>query len=454
MKRLILRIAALGTVVVLGLIAIAQAQRGSEPSSAPPDENPLRRASGPASDGAEPGRIASVAEEASPLREASPGDAAGNPLRPDARLASATVEAPPSPVEAEPSPLRSAADPMPAEGPSSNLGDPFGLRNQPVAEAGDLPGGSAAPQYSEIPDGPHLATAEPVGPPDDRFAGPLGPADSLPGAEPSMPSPGGISPGGFGPPPRGSLDGELMAAAAPVGHPLRDTPSESLRESPPAGGPGSLPDEPAPFEMDAAAGASSIPSSPHSRDGRPGLADARGGAHELAPPSAGMDQGSGQPGAKHLEGPQSPQVTVQKTAPAEVQVGKPAVFQVTVRNTGPVAAGEVQVRDRVPRGTRLVATKPQASVGARGELLWELGTLEPGDEAAVEMQLMPTEAGDASVRGAAIFAWRGLGESAPDIQPTTEGLVEPDPAQASIYRELAERYTEACAARGWLCHAP
>ena len=104
--------------------------------------------------------------------------------------------------------------------------------------------------------------------------------------------------------------------------------------------------------------------------------------------------GTGQPGAKQLEGPQSPQVVVQKIAPREIQVGRPAVLRVVVRNTGPVAASEVEIHDQVPRGTRLLGTTPPASRAAREELVWSLGTLKPGGETSVEMQIMPTEEGE------------------------------------------------------------
>ena len=104
--------------------------------------------------------------------------------------------------------------------------------------------------------------------------------------------------------------------------------------------------------------------------------------------------GTGQPGSKQLEGPQSPQVVVQKIAPPEIQVGRPAVLRVIVRNTGAVAASEVEIHDRVPRGTRLLGTAPPASQGAGGELVWSLGTLKPGGETSAEMQIMPTDEGE------------------------------------------------------------
>ena len=87
-------------------------------------------------------------------------------------------------------------------------------------------------------------------------------------------------------------------------------------------------------------------------------------------------------------------MTIHKSAPREIQVGKPAVFRVTVRNTGLTAAAQVEIRDRVPRGTRLLGTSPQAKRDANGELAWTLGTIRSGEEAFVEMQVMPLTEGE------------------------------------------------------------
>jgi uncharacterized repeat protein (TIGR01451 family) len=107
-----------------------------------------------------------------------------------------------------------------------------------------------------------------------------------------------------------------------------------------------------------------------------------------------LGEGTGRPGGKHLEGPQTPQVTVQKFAPPEIQVGKPAVFRITARNTGNVPAVNVEIHEQVPRGTRVMSTTPRASRGVRGELKWTVGTLKPGEEATVEVQLMPLSEGE------------------------------------------------------------
>lgn len=111
------------------------------------------------------------------------------------------------------------------------------------------------------------------------------------------------------------------------------------------------------------------------------------------PEASRAGEGTGKPGAKHIDGPQAPQLTIQKTAPPEIQVGRPATFQIRLKNTGPVLAQAVELRDVVPKGTRLIGTSPRANPGVRGELVWQLGSLKPGDEVAVEVQLMPIEEG-------------------------------------------------------------
>ena len=103
--------------------------------------------------------------------------------------------------------------------------------------------------------------------------------------------------------------------------------------------------------------------------------------------------GSGRPGDRKLEGRQSPSLVVEKTAPAEVQVGKPATFLVHVRNAGEVPANQVEIHDEVPQGAELVSTKPSAQ-NNDGKLVWQLGTLKPGEETTVEMQVSPTTEGE------------------------------------------------------------
>ena len=106
------------------------------------------------------------------------------------------------------------------------------------------------------------------------------------------------------------------------------------------------------------------------------------------------ERGNGKPGPAELEGPQTPSLTIVKKSPQEVQVGKPAKFHVTVRNEGQVSAHDVLIRDEVPHGTRLVNTNPPAKRAADGALLWEMGTIRPGTEVTTMMEVEPLEEGD------------------------------------------------------------
>jgi uncharacterized repeat protein (TIGR01451 family) len=101
-----------------------------------------------------------------------------------------------------------------------------------------------------------------------------------------------------------------------------------------------------------------------------------------------------------LEGVQTPQLTVEKRGPREVQVGKPARYEILVRNAGSAIAHDVNLRDSVPYGTTLVTTTPPASPvanaagGSEGDLVWSLGVLPPGGQARVVMEVMPQVEGE------------------------------------------------------------
>jgi uncharacterized repeat protein (TIGR01451 family) len=110
--------------------------------------------------------------------------------------------------------------------------------------------------------------------------------------------------------------------------------------------------------------------------------------------------GQGRPGPMQLEGVQTPQISVEKRGPREISVGKAARYEIVVRNIGSATAHEVVLRDAVPQGTALVTTTPpaspvsQASGEADGALVWTLGTLPPGGQAVVTMEVMPQVEGE------------------------------------------------------------
>lgn len=100
------------------------------------------------------------------------------------------------------------------------------------------------------------------------------------------------------------------------------------------------------------------------------------------------------PGDRELEGVQTPTLTLEKRAPAEVSVGQEATFEITVRNVGDVIARGVVVTDRIPQGTRFVDASPEFSQTSDQALAWQLGDIDPGDRSTITLKLMPTEEGE------------------------------------------------------------
>ncbi len=126
------------------------------------------------------------------------------------------------------------------------------------------------------------------------------------------------------------------------------------------------------------------------------------GGENMPTPDQSVSDGVGQgrPGPLQLEGVQSPQLAVEKRGPREIQVGKPARYEVLVRNVGSAIANDVVLRDAIPFGTTLITTTPPASPASAaggvdaGDLVWSLGQLPPGGQARVVIELMPQAEGE------------------------------------------------------------
>lgn len=99
------------------------------------------------------------------------------------------------------------------------------------------------------------------------------------------------------------------------------------------------------------------------------------------------------PGDERFEGVQVPALALQKVAPREVQVNREASFELVVKNTGRSAAENVQIFDYVPEGTRFLESVPTPSANESGQLRWDLGRLDPGQQASIRMKLLPERPG-------------------------------------------------------------
>jgi len=246
------------------------------------------------------------------------------------------------------------------------------------------------------------------------------PPEELPPAAP---------PGRFDPPAGevGGAPNETPANVAPAAEaapPAAPQPETSPAPQPFAAAPAAIPAAPPRSEPPAVSPPVPLPppqqSSADSRQPRPAAPAAGVLPYAAAPPLVGgasappargdadrqmnagiAGDGPGRPGPMQLEGVQSPQLSVEKRGPREVQVGKPARYEILVRNGGGVAARDVTLRDAVPQGTALIATSPPATPivtagggQADGELLWQLGELAPGAQVRIVVEVMPQVEGE------------------------------------------------------------
>jgi uncharacterized repeat protein (TIGR01451 family) len=207
-------------------------------------------------------------------------------------------------------------------------------------------------------------------------------------------------------------------------------PAHVFQSSPTSAPGGSAPSAAMPF-----AAAPPIGPPPAAAGNGPPMAGAlpRGSGGPQPPAIPPTPTGQGRPGAIQLEGVQTPQLAVEKRGPREIQVGKTARFEILVRNVGSATANDVVLRDSVPFGTALVATTPPAAPttapgltdapGTSSDLVWQLGTLPPGGQARVALDLMPMQEGEVgSVASVSFRADASVRARAtrPALQITTE----------------------------------
>ena len=100
------------------------------------------------------------------------------------------------------------------------------------------------------------------------------------------------------------------------------------------------------------------------------------------------------PGDRRLDGVQAPSLSIEKLSPKEIQVGEPADFQIVIRNVGRISVDEIRVFDQIPVGTEFISATPTPTQAGRQNLSWDIGTLAPGVEKRINVQLKPTRPGE------------------------------------------------------------
>jgi uncharacterized repeat protein (TIGR01451 family) len=119
-----------------------------------------------------------------------------------------------------------------------------------------------------------------------------------------------------------------------------------------------------------------------------------------------------------------PELKVTKKGPETRYIGRPAIYEITVTNTGDTAARDTVLTDTVPPGTEFM----QASEGGRfasGVVTWSLGTLEPGASKNVTVTLKPTAAGNVkNVASAKASCAEGSAETSMPVKGVPAILLE------------------------------
>ena len=87
-----------------------------------------------------------------------------------------------------------------------------------------------------------------------------------------------------------------------------------------------------------------------------------------------------------------PIITISKTGPENLYIGRPAAYEIMISNKSDVPAKNTILEDTIPDGVAEV----KATAGAKlsgSKLIWEFGTLEPNASKNVRVTYTPTKAG-------------------------------------------------------------
>jgi uncharacterized repeat protein (TIGR01451 family) len=107
--------------------------------------------------------------------------------------------------------------------------------------------------------------------------------------------------------------------------------------------------------------------------------------------------------ADNPSGRQEPAVSLEWVGGAPVaKVGQSAEYSLLVRNTCHIPVQQVTVRVRVPGGLSVLNTEPHA-LNEAGLLVWELGTLMPNQERAMQVKLQADAKGDVTTQAWVTF---------------------------------------------------
>lgn len=87
-----------------------------------------------------------------------------------------------------------------------------------------------------------------------------------------------------------------------------------------------------------------------------------------------------------------PVLTITKTGPAKLFVGRNVSYEIVVTNTGDGEARDTVLEDILPSGVKVVSATA-GSIAGPGALTWKLGTLKPGQVVKANVEISPNGIG-------------------------------------------------------------
>jgi uncharacterized repeat protein (TIGR01451 family) len=147
--------------------------------------------------------------------------------------------------------------------------------------------------------------------------------------------------------------------------------------------------------------------------------------------------------ANAMPEPASPVVRLRIQAPARAEPGKEIEYRLTIENVSGAAAHHVVVRDRLPRGVdESVRAEPAFTQQTKTkdgdtDLLWELGTLEPGQQKVIVLAVKPK--GNEDVQNRAYVQFEHGQKVTTRIAKPSVRVKVTAPAQAMRYEAVSFR---------------
>jgi uncharacterized repeat protein (TIGR01451 family) len=137
-------------------------------------------------------------------------------------------------------------------------------------------------------------------------------------------------------------------------------------------------------------------------------------------------------------GPQSPTVSLEWVTHSGINVGQECKCSLIVKNTGIIAARDVEVHAHFPTSVRLVNVAPQPAA-SESFLAWTFAELQPGQEQAIEMQLVPSAPGKLDVK--ADVRLTGIASTSLTVSEPLLGVEVAGPAKVLVGEPASQTVT-------------